>query len=58
MPPTAISSLAIDFERRRRVELEQITGAIVRRARTHGVATPGFDPLYAVLKARATTFAV
>lgn len=58
MPPTAISSLAIDFERRRRVELEQITGAIVRRARTHGVATPGFDPLYAVLKARATAFAV
>jgi 2-dehydropantoate 2-reductase len=33
MPPTAIASMAVDFERRRRVELEQITGAIVRRSR-------------------------
>jgi 2-dehydropantoate 2-reductase len=55
LPPTAISSLANDFERRRRVELEQITGAIVRRGRATGVPTPGFDPLYAVLKARAAT---
>jgi 2-dehydropantoate 2-reductase len=56
LPPTAISSLAVDFERRRRVELEQITGAIVRRSRRLGVPTPGFDPLYAVLKARALDF--
>jgi 2-dehydropantoate 2-reductase len=56
LPPTAVSSLAADFERRRRVELEQITGAIVRRGRTFGVPTPGFEPLYAVLKARALAF--
>jgi 2-dehydropantoate 2-reductase len=56
MPPTAISSMAVDFERRRRVELEQITGAIVRRGRALGVPIPGFAPLYAVLKARALAF--
>ena len=56
LPPTALSSLALDFERRKRVELEQITGAIVRRSRRLGVPTPGFDPLYAVLRARALDF--
>ena len=53
MAPTARSSMAIDFAARRRVELEQITGSIVRRARALGVPTPGFDALYPVLKARA-----
>lgn len=56
IPPTAVSSLAIDFERRKRVELEQITGAVVHRGAALGVPTPGFDPLYAVLKARALAF--
>jgi 2-dehydropantoate 2-reductase len=56
LPPTALSSLALDFERRKRVELEQITGAIVRRSQRLGVPTPGFDPLYAVLRARALDF--
>jgi 2-dehydropantoate 2-reductase len=57
MPPTAISSMALDFERRRRVELEQITGAIIRRSQATGVPVPGFAPLYATLKARAAAFA-
>jgi 2-dehydropantoate 2-reductase len=53
LPPAARSSLAIDFDRRGRVELEQLTGAIVRRSHALGVPTPGFSALYAVLKVRA-----
>jgi 2-dehydropantoate 2-reductase len=53
MPPQARSSMAIDFARGGRTELEQLTGAIVRRARAAGVPTPGFDALYTVLKVRA-----
>lgn len=52
MPPIARSSLALDFAARRRVELEQLTGSIIRRGRAVGVPTPGFDALYAVLKVR------
>jgi 2-dehydropantoate 2-reductase len=47
------TSLQVSFERGQPVELEQVTGALVRRARAHGVPTPHFDALYAVLKARA-----
>jgi len=54
LPPDAQSSLQRDFERHGRVELEQLTGAVVRLARRHGVPTPAFDALYPVLKARAT----
>lgn len=53
MPPIARSSLAVDFANRRRVELEQITGSIIRRGRASAVPTPGFDILYAVLKVKA-----
>jgi 2-dehydropantoate 2-reductase len=53
MPPGTKSSMQRDVEAGRRVELEQITGSIVRLARRHGVRTPSFDALYAVLKVRA-----
>ncbi len=52
----ARSSMAIDFEARRRVELEAITGAVVRRGHEARVPTPGFDALYQVLKVRALVF--
>jgi len=50
------SSMQVDYERRRRVELEQIAGTLVRRARALGVATPTFDVLYPILRIRARAF--
>jgi ketopantoate reductase len=38
------------------VELDQLTGAVVRRGRELGVPTPGFDMLYAILRIRALAF--
>jgi ketopantoate reductase len=38
------------------VELEQLTGTVVRCARDAGVPTPGFDVLYAILRVRALMF--
>ena len=56
VPPTLKTSLQHDYERRHRVELEHLTGAVVRRGRAVGVPTPAFDALYAVLKVRALAF--
>ncbi len=47
------TSMSIDYERGNRVELEQLTGTVVRRGKTLGVPTPTFDILYGVLKVRA-----
>jgi 2-dehydropantoate 2-reductase len=56
LPADMRTSMQLDFERQRRVELEEITGAVVRLGRRLGVATPTYDVLYAVLKVRAATF--
>jgi 2-dehydropantoate 2-reductase len=56
MPPGAETSMQWDYARQGRVELEQIAGTVVRLGRAHGVPTPQFDALYAVLKARALAF--
>lgn len=56
LPPTAKTSMQRDFERQRRVELEQLTGTVVRRGAALGVPTPTFEALYPVLKARARSF--
>jgi 2-dehydropantoate 2-reductase len=53
LPPGMKTSMQLDFERRRRVELEDITGAVVRLGRRLGVATPVYDVLYAILRVRA-----
>jgi 2-dehydropantoate 2-reductase len=53
-PDTFKPSLLVDYERGKRVELEEITGALVREGKARGVATPTFDTLYAVLKVRAS----
>ena len=45
-----------DYQLQRRVELDQLTGAVVRRGRDLGVATPAFDILYAILRIRALAF--
>jgi 2-dehydropantoate 2-reductase len=47
-------SMLVDYERGKRAELEQITGALVREGKERGVATPAFDTLYAVLKVRTS----
>ncbi len=55
-PPGQTSSMQRDYAAQRRVELEYITGTVVRRARQLGVPTPAFEALYAILKVRARTF--
>ena len=52
-PATGMASLAKDFAEGRPVELEGLTGTVIRMGRQHGVATPVNDALYAVLKPRA-----
>jgi 2-dehydropantoate 2-reductase len=55
MPPAAKTSMQVDFERGRRVELEELTGAVVRQGIHAGVPTPTFNALYSVLKVRELT---
>ncbi len=52
-PATGMASLAKDFAEGRPVELEGLTGTVIRMGRDLGVATPVNDALYAVLKPRA-----
>ena len=56
LPAGMRTSMQLDFERRRRVELEELTGAVVRLGRRWGVPTPVYETVYAVLKVRAETF--
>jgi 2-dehydropantoate 2-reductase len=53
LPPSMTPSLLIDLSAGRRLELETLQGAVVRRGRRHGVPTPILDTLYAVLKPHA-----
>lgn len=50
LPQTMTPSLLIDLTAGKRLELEALQGAVVRRGRAHGVPTPILDTLYAVLK--------
>jgi 2-dehydropantoate 2-reductase len=50
LPPTTRSSLLIDLEQGKRIEVEALQGAAVRRAAAHGLAAPIVSALYAVLK--------
>jgi 2-dehydropantoate 2-reductase len=51
IPPTTRSSLLIDLEQGKRIEVEALQGAAVRRAEKLGVPVPITSTLYAVLKA-------
>jgi len=51
IPPTTRSSLLIDLEQGKRIEVEALQGAAVRRAQKLGVPVPITATLYAVLKA-------
>jgi 2-dehydropantoate 2-reductase len=55
-PPGQVSSMQRDYAAGRRVELEALTGTVVRRGEQLGVPTPAFRALYAVLRVRAGTF--
>jgi 2-dehydropantoate 2-reductase len=46
-------SMQRDFAAGKRVELESLTGSVVRRGRRVGVPTPIFSAVYAILRARA-----
>ena len=50
IPATTRSSLLIDLEQGKRIEVEALQGAAVRRARKHGVPVPILSTLYALLK--------
>jgi 2-dehydropantoate 2-reductase len=50
LPPATRSSLLIDLEQGKRIEVEALQGAAVRRAAKHGVAVPIVSSLYALLK--------
>jgi 2-dehydropantoate 2-reductase len=56
LPAGMKTSMQLDFERGRRVELEDITGAVVRLGRRLGVATPVYDVVYPILRVRAQAF--
>jgi 2-dehydropantoate 2-reductase len=49
IPPTTRSSLLIDLEQGKRIEVEALQGAALRRAAAHGIAAPIVATLYATL---------
>jgi len=55
-PADNTTSLQVDFGHQRRVELEYLTGAVVRRGREAGVPTPALEAIYLSLKAKARAF--
>lgn len=50
LPPSTRSSLLIDLQQGKRIEVEALQGSVVRRGRKVGVPTPIHAALYAVLK--------
>jgi 2-dehydropantoate 2-reductase len=50
IPGTMRSSLLIDLSQGKRIEVEALQGAVIRRARRAGVPVPIMSTLYAVLK--------
>jgi 2-dehydropantoate 2-reductase len=50
IPPTTRSSLLIDLEMGKRIEVEALQGAAVRRATKHGLPMPIISTLYAALR--------
>ena len=49
-PPNGKSSQLVDLERGRRLELEGLSGAVIRLGRQTGIATPVHCTVYAALK--------
>lgn len=53
LPPSTRSSLLIDLQQGKRIEVEALQGSVVRRGEKVGVPTPIMAALYAVLKPHA-----
>ena len=53
IPGTMRSSLLIDLQQGKRIEVEALQGTVVRRGAARGVSTPIMSALYAVLKLHA-----
>jgi 2-dehydropantoate 2-reductase len=53
IPPTTRSSLLIDLQQGKPIEIEALAGAVVRRGERHRVPTPIMAAMYAVLKPHA-----
>ena len=51
LPPSTRSSLLIDLQQGKRIEVEALQGSVVRRGKKVGVPTPIHAALYSVLKA-------
>jgi 2-dehydropantoate 2-reductase len=56
MTHTHTVSMQRDFLAGKRVELESLAGSVVRRGRKHGIPTPIFSAVYAILRARALNY--
>jgi 2-dehydropantoate 2-reductase len=50
LPPTTRSSLLIDLQAGKRIEVESLAGSVVRRGKAAGVPTPILGSLYAALR--------
>ena len=55
LPATMRSSLQRDLERGKAVEIEALSGAVVRRGRRYGIDTPIHEALYAIVRARSAS---
>jgi 2-dehydropantoate 2-reductase len=53
LPASTRSSLLIDLQAGKRIEVEALQGAVVRRARAAGIDVPVMETLYAVLREHA-----
>ena len=53
IPGSMRSSLLIDLQQGKRIEVESLHGTVVRRGAAHGVPTPIMSTLYALLKLHA-----
>jgi len=49
-PPTMKASMANDLDAGRRLELDWLAGKVVALCRKYGIATPGHEAVYAILK--------
>ena len=54
LPAAMTSSMAVDLARGNRLELDWLSGAVARRGRDHGIATPANDFIIAALKLSAS----
>jgi 2-dehydropantoate 2-reductase len=54
LPPSTRSSLLIDLQQGKRIEVEALQGSVVRRGARVGVPTPIMAALYAVLRPHAS----